>query len=263
MTGRDALLAEARVLLTAVQYFTRVPVPAWVGHGTAQLNACLRWFPAVGLAVGASCAAVYAAVAALTTVPVGVVAAMFAGVLLTGGFHEDGLADSADGFGGGWTRAQVLEIMKDSRVGSYAVIALVLVLLGRFALLTSLGAATVAALVAGHGVSRWLAASMVWQLDYVRLDDRARARPVAEQLGGGSLALAALPLLPALAWLGTASAGGLLPALAMRWALGRYVRRRLGGYTGDCLGATQQLTELAFYLGVLATPGLLARATTP
>ncbi len=263
MSDRSAWRDELRVLLTAVQFFTRVPVPAWVGHGRAQLNACLRWFPAVGLAVGAASAAVFVAVSALTTVPVGVVAAMLAGVLLTGGFHEDGLADSADGFGGGWTREQVLEIMKDSRVGSYAVIALVLVLLGRFALLSALGPATVAALIAGHGTSRWMAASMVWQLDYVRLDDSARARPVAEQLGGASLALAALPLLPALAGLGAASAGGLLLALGLRWALARYLRRRLGGYTGDCLGATQQLTELAFYLGVLATPALLARATTP
>ena len=144
--------------------------------------------------------------------------------------------------------------MKDSRVGSYGVIAIVLALLGKFALLDSLSATEVAvALVAGHAVSRFCAVSLMATMDYARDDESSKARPVAARLGIGALlfalVFAVLPLfflapeqvLPAVA----------LAVLATLW-LAAKCRRWLGGYTGDCLGAVQQLAEIAIYLGLAA-----------
>jgi adenosylcobinamide-GDP ribazoletransferase len=268
---------EWRLFLTALMYFSRVPVPAWVGFSTAQLNACTRWFPAVGLLVGAVSAAVWALASWLTTPLIGVVMAMIAGVLLTGAFHEDGLADSCDGLGGGWSREQVLAIMKDSRVGSYATVGLGLALLLRFFLLAALTGRAwpaaqdagfgwegpnaslpliVPALLAGHALSRWTAASVMASLPYVRLDDTAKVKPVADALRPAHLAFAALTVLPALWLLGEGALwglGGVLAALLARAGLVRWFRRRLGGYTGDLLGATQQVCECAFLFGLLAT----------
>jgi adenosylcobinamide-GDP ribazoletransferase len=244
------LRRELRLAAAALQYFTRVPVPAWAGADRAQLNACLRWFPAVGLFVGGVSAAGFALGDVVAGPLFGAVLALAAGVWLTGALHEDGLADTCDGLGGGATREQALAIMKDPRAGSYAVLALALVLLGKAALLGALGATAVAALVAAHGVSRWMAASIVYRGRYVRDAASARAKPALGGLSGRGLAFAALTVLPALAWLGSASAGGVAAALAMRLWLGRLFARRLGGYTGDCLGATQQMSEVAFYFGV-------------
>ena len=129
---------ELRLFFTALQFFTRVPVPAWVGWSPAQLNASARHFTTVGLFVGAVTGGVLLGAMACWPVPVAVLLSMTAGVLLTGGFHEDGLADSCDGFGGGYTPERVLAIMKDSRVGSYATIGIALALALKFQLLLSL-----------------------------------------------------------------------------------------------------------------------------
>jgi adenosylcobinamide-GDP ribazoletransferase len=187
---------------------------------------------------------------------------MVAGILVTGAFHEDGLSDFADGFGGGHTREKMLAIMKDSRVGAYGVIALVLVLLLKYqALLELCGKHSLmfiaAALIAAHSVSRLMAASLMLTQRYVREDDSARARPAA-QLSNASFAVALLTGIAALGLLYVAGANittvfaAAIAALLVRAYLAWRLQRRLGGYTGDCLGAVQQLTEIAFYLGLLA-----------
>jgi len=243
-------VSELRLFLTAVQYFTRVPVPAWVGHSPEQLNAAARYFPAVGVGVGLVAAGVYTAGAALLTPFVGAALALAATAWLTGAFHEDGLADTADGLGGGYTRERALEIMKDSRLGTYGALALVLTLALKIAVLLALPAAAVAAaLVAGHALSRWLAVTVIARQSYVR-EDESRAKPLSHAIGAGGLAVATLFGLAPLALLGAPALAGLALAFAMRLWLGALFRRRLGGYTGDCLGATQQLTELAFLLGL-------------
>jgi adenosylcobinamide-GDP ribazoletransferase len=179
---------------------------------------------------------------------------MAATIHATGAFHEDGLADAVDGIGGGWDKARILEIMKDSRVGSFGVAALWLALTGKFALLATLDAALVPwALVAGHAVSRFCSTVLLATMVYVREDLQSRAKPLATRLSGGAfavaLAFAAAGLLP-LPW-DKALAGCLLAAAATAWLAGKF-RRWLGGYTGDCLGAVQQVAEIAFYLGLLA-----------
>jgi len=248
------LRRELEYFFGAIRFFTRLPVPAWVGHSADMLNASARYFPAVGLIVGAIGALVYLAAQQLWPQAVAVLLAMAATLYATGAFHEDGLSDTADGLGGGWDKERILEIMKDSRVGSYGVVALWLGLSGKFIVLAALDPWQVPwALVAGHAVSRYASTLLLATMDYVREDLRAKAKPLATRLSAGALAVAtvfaALGLLP-LAW-PQALAGCLLAALATAWLAAKF-RRWLGGYTGDCLGAVQQVVEIAFYLGCLA-----------
>lgn len=245
---------ELEYFLGAVRFFTRLPVPAWVGHSAEALNCSARWFPAVGLIVGGIAALVYLAALQLWPQSVAVLLSMAATLYATGAFHEDGLSDAADGLGGGWDKLRILEIMKDSRVGSYGVVALWLGLTGKFVLLAALDPAMVPlALIAGHALSRGCSALLLATMDYVREDLLAKAKPLATRLSGGSLvfvcalAVAPLALMP---W-AQAALGLLFALLATAWLAAKF-RRWLGGYTGDCLGATQQVAEIAFYLGVLA-----------
>ena len=245
---------ELGYFLGAVGFFTRLPVPGWVGHSAAALSQCARYFPAVGLLVGGIGALVYWLALHLWPQPVAVLLSMAATIYATGAFHEDGLSDTADGLGGGWDKARILAIMKDSRVGSYGVVALVLALLGKFALLSGIDAALVpAALLAGHAVSRLCATLIMAMLDYARDDESSKARPATSRPSLASLLLAAgFALLPLFVLpLAKALAGIVLAALAAAWLAGKF-RRWLGGYTGDCLGAVQQVTEVAFYLGFFA-----------
>jgi adenosylcobinamide-GDP ribazoletransferase len=251
-------IGEWRLFLTAVQYFTRVPVPAWVGHSPRQLNDAARWFPAVGIGVGLAGGAVYACVAPFTSPWLGLALAFTATAWLTGAFHEDGLADTVDGLGGGYTRARALEIMKDSRIGTYGALALVLCAAVKLAALGSAAAVLPWALVAGHALSRWLAVTIIATQDYVREDETSRAKPLSHAIGAGGLAVATVCGLAPLLLVGAAALGGLAAATLARLYLGALFRRRLGGYTGDCLGATQQVCEAAFYVGTAVAAGVLA-----
>ena len=257
------MLQELRLFLTAIQFFTRIPVPAWVGHSAQQLEQAARYFPLVGICVGTLSAAVLWLCAQMLPLSLAVGLSMAASILITGAFHEDGLSDFADGMGGGHTLEKTLAIMKDSRVGAYGVIALVLVLLLKYQALMALGdkhalPLLTAALIAAHSVSRLMAASLMFTQRYIRADDSARAKPAAQQISPASFAIA---LLTGIAALGILFAAGthiaailaaVATALLMRAYLAWRLKKRLGGYTGDCLGAVQQLSELAFYLGLLA-----------
>lgn len=257
------MLQELRLFLTAVQFFTRIPVPAWVGHAAQQLEQAARYFPLVGICVGALAAAALWLGAQVLPLSLAVGLSMAASILATGAFHEDGLSDFADGMGGGHSREKMLAIMKDSRVGVYGVIALVLVLLLKYQALLELCSAqsplfVAAALIAAHAISRLMAASIMLTQRYIRDDDSARAKPAAQKISPASFAIALITGLAALGILFAAGAhiatilAAVGTAFLMRVYLAWRLQKRLGGYTGDCLGAVQQLSELAFYLGLLA-----------
>ena len=256
---------ELRLFFVALQFFTRVPVPAWVGFEASWLAASARHFPAVGLCVGAVGALVLAATAPLTSPLVAAVLSTMATVALTGAFHEDGLADTCDGLGGHVSRERALEIMKDSRIGSYGAVGLGLVLALKVALLATLPPLlAVVALVLGHTVSRAAAVVLIGTLPYAGDAAAAKAKPLAQTASRGSVAVAGLWVMATVAALlmvrpGWAPAVALAIALAAcgTWACGRCWRRRLGGFTGDTLGATQQVTEVLVLLGVLVSLRLL------
>lgn len=249
---------QLELFFTALGFFTRIPVPAWVPYSTERLNHAARYFPLVGWVVAAAGAGSYVVFAQVLPASLAVLLSMAVTIRLTGAFHEDGWADAWDGLGGGWEPAQVLTIMKDSRIGTYGTVALVLMLLAKAAALIELAAhgsaAVVAALCVAHPLSRFASTTLIRALDYVRDDASARAKPLAHRLRRGELGIAAVfglaPLL--LLPFGTALSVTVLAALVTLWAA-RYFVRRIGGYTGDCLGAVQQGCELACYLGILAS----------
>lgn len=250
---------EFQYLLAAIQFFTRIPVPSTAVNDSGTHNQALKYFPLVGWLVGAACALAYNIAVAYWPSSVAVVLCVIVGILLTGALHEDGFADCCDGFGGGWDRPQVLAIMKDPRIGSYAALGLILLLLLKIVLLIELAADSdeivIIALLLAHSASRLLVLPIPWLLDYARAQDDSKSHAMVEagfstrMLAGSSL-FVLLPLLyfqaPPL-WSAFASAA--LVALL----LGLYFKHRLGGYTGDCLGATQQLTEVTIYLSLLAS----------
>lgn len=252
---------QLRLFFVALQFFTRLPIPRWVGFEAAWLNHASRYFPLVGLVVGAIAAAVYAAAGLFLPAPVAAVLATAATIYITGAFHEDGFADTCDGLGGGMTRERALEIMKDSRVGAYGAIGVVCILIAKCTTLAMLPpSSAIGALLLAHPLSRLAATSLIWKMEYARAE--GKAKPLAQRMSKGEFAIAlATVLLPAAALvvLGllsvAACAAALLAAtLAALW-LARKFARRLGGYTGDCLGAVQQLAEVFIYMAVLATLG--------
>jgi adenosylcobinamide-GDP ribazoletransferase len=244
---------ELILALAAVQYFTRIPVPRFVGHSQAQLNDAARYFPLVGLIVGGVIAALLFGAAQLWPYSVAVILAIAAGVLLTGAFHEDGLADAVDGLGGGFERDRRLAIMRDSRIGSYGSIALLLSFSLRFACLLAFPLAeAMALLIAAHVISRCGPVLLMRTLPYVREDD-SRAKPLVTTLSRTSLIVALSTERPTSAASGLPQlALGVVLAAGVLWYWRRLIRNLIGGYTGDCLGAAQQLAELSLYLGTLA-----------
>lgn len=258
-----------RELLIALQFFTRIPVTGrladWVGFSPALLRASAAHFPAVGWVVGGLSALVlWGLLQALPAQPaaaaVAAVLATVFSVWLTGAFHEDGLADTADGLGGMVSRERALEIMKDSRIGSYGAATLVLALLTKVLLLALLaqagGAAAAAwALFAAHVSSRLMPLFVIRSLPHVGDLSASKSKPLADSIGTRGLVIALLWWLPALALAAWASPGlpwalAVLGALLGMAAVWRLLQRRLQGFTGDGLGATQQVSELAFYLGL-------------
>ncbi|HZG21233.1 MAG TPA: adenosylcobinamide-GDP ribazoletransferase [Herbaspirillum sp.] len=253
------LVHQLRLFFIALQFFTRLPIPRWVGFEPEWLQRCTRYFPLVGWVVAWVCALVYLLAVQFWPHALAVVLSTAAGIWLTGAFHEDGFADVCDGLGGAVGRERALEIMRDSRLGSYGVIGMILLLATKMvALQALLPFQVLAALGMAHPLSRWLATCLIWRMDYVR--EEGKAKPLARHMHGAEFLLAsllaAMPLIGVWA-LGLMSwqrivMGALLAALAAAW-LARRFQRRLGGYTGDCLGAVQQLSETAFYLGALVT----------
>lgn len=257
-TGWKAKLAQQlRLFFIALQFFTRLPIPTWVGFEPAWLQQSARYYPLVGLVVGLATSGVYAATVWVLPHAVAVVLSISTGIYLTGAFHEDGFADMCDGFGGGYTRERVFQIMQDSRIGTYGTVGIGLLLATKALTLFYLSPMVVAAvLCVGHTMSRMFSAALIWTLDYAKAE--GKAKPLAEKMETKEFVIAAattavvvliVALVGGLSW-SALLLGGVLATLATVW-LARLFVRTLGGFTGDCLGAAQQLSEVCFYLGVL------------
>jgi adenosylcobinamide-GDP ribazoletransferase len=241
-------LAELRYFFTALGYFTRMPVPRWVGYEPAYLSHAARYFPLIGVLVGGVGALIYLIALHFFPAGIAVLLSMTATLIVTGAFHEDGLADCADAFGGAYTRDDALRIMQDSRIGAFGAIALVIALALKWQTLAALPPARAAWLmIAAHAASRACAISYLVTLDYARTE--GKAKPVAQRMTRGAFACALVFGLPWLFWPDWREGCLCIVVLiGLRMALGRYFVRRIGGYTGDCLGMAQQIGELAIYL---------------
>jgi adenosylcobinamide-GDP ribazoletransferase len=261
-----------RHFLLAVQFFSRIPVTgrlaAWVGWSPGLQRQSAAHLPGVGWLVGLWAGLLLAGTGWLLQSnpwmpPVAAALATLGTLWLTGGFHEDGLADVADGLGGMAPPERALEIMKDSRVGAYGVMALVMALLTKVALtagvLAALRPAYAAVLIACvHVLSRFAPLVLMRGLPHVGLAATSKTLHIAgRQLDGKGLLVGAAWCLPALLLLGWLHNLFLLPGLLIAgatttWLMQRWLRQRLGGMTGDCLGACQQLNELAMLLAAMA-----------
>ena len=250
MISRQKVQYEWQVFLLAVGFLSRIPVPADPDFSEDKLNGASRYFPLVGILVAGVSALVFVGAAALFgNHLIAVLLAMVASILLTGAFHEDGFADSCDGFGGGWTPEDVLRIMKDSRIGTYGGVGLILVLSLKAAALFAMAtpAILISALFWAHIVSRWLSVSYLLDLHYVR--GEGKSKPLATTMPLSHWLWSGLPILALFVFTDSPPLIPLcLALLVFRFAFAAYLRRRIGGYTGDALGAAQQVAEIIVYL---------------
>lgn len=242
-------LRQWQLFCLALAFFSRIPVPASTPYSPELLNQSSRYLSLVGLLLGALQALVLLAAAQLLPFSIAVLLSLMAGLVLTGAFHEDGLADTADGLGGGLSLERKLEIMKDSRVGTYGLVTLFSVFLIKWQSLQALDTQAVWALVLIAGLSRATAVSLTFVLPYQQLDVVSKTKPIATSLQKRALLSIWLFVLPLLYFVPLPLALSLLATLALSFSLLYfYYRSQLQGYTGDLLGAAQQMSELSCYL---------------
>lgn len=252
---RKALHYQLELFWLALGFFSRLPIPSRTPYSEERMNQAGRYFGLVGVVLGLICAALFYVFNAIFPDSVAVILTMGFSLMLTGAFHEDGLTDMADGIGGGMTLERRLTIMKDSRIGTYGAATLVIALLSKYVLLTELTPLTsmLPVLVVAYTLSRAVAASLIYDMPYVSDPDSSKSKPLANRQSQVDLAVLIatgvgvsliLPLGLAAILLGSA---WLFRVLFKAWLI-----KRIGGFTGDCLGAAQQLFELTSYLIILA-----------
>lgn len=219
----------------------------------------MRYFPVVGMIVACVVSGIYLISFSLWSQPIAVLVSTSCGIYLTGALHEDGFCDVCDGFGGGATKDQVLAIMKDSRIGAFGTIGISLLLAVKCIGLTQLpSGAVIGCLCVAHTVSRLASTALVWRCSYVRSEGKSSmligdmsTRAFVFACSISALVVVAFGLSKLLSW--TSLVGGIATSATVSVLLTRMFIGRIGGYTGDCLGALQQVAEVAFYLGALAS----------
>ena len=258
---------QINLFFTALMFYTRIPCPKHINHDEEMLNRATRYFPLIGYIVALiSFIVLYSSYYLFQNIIICSVFILISNLLITGAFHEDGFADMCDGFGGGWSKEKILEIMKDSRVGTYGATGLLVILGLKIYLLqlilnftfvqnSTLILDCIWILILAHSLSRFCAVCVAYYLPYVREDELSKAKPIAKQhyisdlIFGGVFSIIPLIFL-ALKY----------PSLFIALPIGlcftlffliRFFKKWLGGYTGDCLGATQQIVEIVIYLTVI------------
>jgi adenosylcobinamide-GDP ribazoletransferase len=236
-----------REFAAAVQFMTRIPIPAFRYEPELVLNGA-KFYPLVGALVALGAIAVERGLRPHLPATITAVLLLVYLVVITGGFHEDGLADVADALGGGWTRERMLEIMHDSRIGSFGTLAICLSLLARWGLLAAMPVARLPwYLLAAHVLCRWTTLPLGTFMNSARSDGLgarlAHKIPFSSALIGTVFAFAIA------GWALRTHAVSAIAAVSLITLLsGWYYRSQIGGITGDCFGATNQLAEIAVYL---------------
>ncbi|MBB6463718.1 adenosylcobinamide-GDP ribazoletransferase [Flammeovirga kamogawensis] len=245
---------ELYLFFTALQFFTRIPIPSWVPFDQEYLQKSRKYFPVIGLIVGFISICAYQGLRQFLNPEISIIFSMILSIWITGAFHEDGLADTFDAFGGGYTKEKILTIMKDSRIGTYGTVSLIIILGLKFKLLVSLQTIDtnylLISIITAHTLSRFMASLLVDFLPYVQDIDKSKSKPIAITkfsslpiLFGGTIAILPFFLYQQIVLV------VIIPiVLIFTGYLGHYFKKKIGGYTGDCLGATQQLTEVFIYL---------------
>ncbi len=252
---------ELRIFFTALMFYTRIPCPKWVGYSPELLNKSTRYFPMVGWIVGGLSFVVYYLCSFVFSIEIAVLLSLAAGVFITGAFHEDGFADGFDGFGGGWNKSRILDIMKDSRIGTYGSVALIFLFalkffaLSEILVITTFNPLLIALLFINyHTLARFTAINITFTSSYSREDESSKSKPIAKAYSYkevlGVYILGLLPLF-ALSFYHWPFVLILLPLFAVYYFCQRYFNKWIDGYTGDCLGAVEQLSEIIILLSYL------------
>ncbi|KAF2326155.1 adenosylcobinamide-GDP ribazoletransferase [Flavobacterium nitrogenifigens] len=252
---------ELHIFFTCLMFYTRIPCPKNITHHPDYLNKATRYFPFIGWIVGSISFLAFYLFSFFLSTEIAVILAIIASILTTGAFHEDGFADVCDGFGGGWTKEKILMIMKDSAIGAYGAIGLVLLFLLKFKLLsesillfTNNILLVFLLFVSVHSLSRLAAISIIFTHEYSRDDASSKSKPIAKQYSWkevfGSFFFGLIPLL-VFSYFNLKFLLAIIPVFITRYFLARYFQKWIDGYTGDCLGATQQVCEVVFYLSIL------------
>lgn len=253
------------IFFTALMFYTRIPCPKNITHNPTYLNKATRYFPLIGYIVGGIGALVFAISYKIFSLELAILFSLLANILTTGAFHEDGFADVCDGFGGGWTKEKILKIMKDSAIGAYGAIGLVLLFAIKFYAIkevidtdwndTLILIECLITFIMVHALSRLTAISIIFTTEYVREDELSKSKPIAKQntwkeiVGAFIFGLVPLSFYIFFNWNFVLI---IIPLILLRFFAIRYFKKWIGGYTGDCLGAVQQLAEVVIYLSLIA-----------
>ncbi len=248
-----ALRLEALLFLKALAFLTRLPEPHDLPDSDDLQVRSVKYHPAVGALVGLCGASMLWSAAAVLPWGAAVVMSLIVTLLLTGAFHEHGLAEAAEGLSAGRNRAEVLRIMDGARFGFYGAVTLGLVLALKLTLLFSFsGPVAGMALIAGHAAGRMAAVHVTATTFYARSEGMQRFIPAVTRDGyrvGLALTCLALAGLVVVAGIGAAICG-FMGAVLLAQAFRRVFLNRIGGYTGDCLGGSEQMGELGLYIGL-------------
>ena len=239
-------------LAAAITFFTRIPIWRIIDIPVENYSKIICFWPLTGWITGGITAVVWLAFSMLFPPMLAIILAFVVRILLTGGFHEDGLGDFFDGFGGGKTKADILRIMKDSNVGSYALIGMILYYLLLVNTLISIPKETVFMVIfVADSFSKLLTAMMMNFLPYARTESESKSKTLYDKLNVSRILFASLcGLLPVFVLLNHRMWFSIIIPLGIVLFIYFYVKKRIGGYTGDICGATALLCELGVYLAV-------------
>jgi len=240
---------ELNILLVAIMFFTRIPVKIMGEYSSDMLNKASKYLPFIGYIVGAISALVFYISNIYFSDSIAIIFSMITAILTTGAFHEDGLADTFDAFGGGWTKEKKLEIMKDSRIGTYGSVALIIALLFKLVLISEFTSEKIVfVILVSHILSRLSPVVLIYFMNYVRIDSSSKSKPVGNGISFIELLVAtAFAIIPLFYF--DYHILYLIPVVILTQIfLALWFKKHLEGYTGDALGASQQLTELVILL---------------
>ena len=254
---KEKVKTQLNLFYLALSFFTRLPVPKTMHYSESLLNKANRYFSLVGLVTGLLLALSYLTISTFLPANMSILLMMGISLLLTGAFHEDGLADMADGIGGAFTIEKRLTIMKDSRIGTYGAVTLIITLLLKFTLLVELANQDsnhlLLAIILAEALSRTVAGSLISSMPYVSDIEQSKSKPLAQAQSSSELTLLLLIGLAPLIFYSSEVIFSLLIVLVLfRWLFKQWLMARIGGFTGDCLGAGQQISELLIYLTLVS-----------
>ena len=253
---------EFHIFLTSVMFFTRIPLPFFKTYDESYMNQCSRYFPLIGILLGSISFLFYWVGALLFGTEIAIILSLVAGILTTGAFHEDGFADAFDGFGGGWDKAKILDIMKDSRLGTYGTVAIILLLGVKYLALLKIieyfnqdVKIIFLIFISYHALARTTGIFLSFLLPYSRDDESSKSKPLAKSFSWkevvGSLVFGLIPfgiLLSVSPLFGII----ILPLIILLMYSKYYFNKWIDGYTGDCLGAVEQFAEVFILLSIIA-----------